>query len=218
MSEKLSDQSQTQSPPNNPLQKFLSDEQDPAAVRQAHSKVSQILTRDEKISYIAVQKSLINLSPDCAVLTNRRFIIYKPKLLGGASFQDYIWRNLRDVHLNEGMIRSTVTLKTVKGQILTLGDLPKSQARKLYAFAQEMEEKVLEERRQRAMEEKRAAAGGIMFQGNVPATQTSTPVSAPVAPQEDPIQKLKQLKDMLDMELISAQEYETKKSDILSKM
>lgn len=213
MSEKLPNQSQPQVPSSNPLQKFLGDEQDPTAVRQAHAKISQILTRDEEILYIAVQKSLVNLSPDCAVLTNRRFIIYRPKLLGGASFQDYIWRDLQDAHLNEGMIRSTFTLKTVKGELLALSDLPKSQARKLYAFAQEMEERVLEERRQREMEEKRAAAGGVVLQSSVPA-----PAPIPTAPQENPVQKLKQLKDMLDMELISEQEYETKKSDILSKM
>ena len=210
----MSGQPPSQGKPSNPLRKFLSDQQDPAVVRQVYGKVRQILTTGEEILYIAVQKGVVNLSPDCAVLTNRRFIVYRPKLLGGASFQDYIWRDLRDARLKEGMLRASLTLHTVRGTTLTIDELPKAQARKLYAFAQEMEEKVLEERRLRAMEEKRAAAGGIVMQGGVPTAQA--PSSA--VSQEDPVQVLMKLKEMLDAGLITAQEYGAKKEEILSRM
>ncbi len=202
-------------PPPNPLQKYLNEEQDPGTVKQVIERVKQILTREEEIIYIAVQKPVVpTLSPDCAVLTNRRFIIYKPKFLGGANFEDYIWPDLHDAHLSEGMMRATLTLKTVKGNVLSLGDLPKAQARRLYAFAQEMEERVRMLRRQRDMEEKRAAAGGIIFQGQMPTQQV--PQAAPQA--EDPMQKLKVLKNMFDAGLITSQEYETKKAEILSRL
>ena len=114
----------------------------------------------------------MNLSPDCVALTNKRFIVYKPKLLGGAKFIDYIWRDLKDAKLTEKMLRATITMYTTKGTMITIDDLPKVQARKLYSFAQEMEENMLEERRNREMEEKRAGAGGIVMQ---------TPGVAPVA-------------------------------------
>lgn len=200
------------SAPVNPLQRFLSEEQDLAVVQQVIAKVRQILTQGEDILYIGVQKPMVSLSPDCVVLTNKRFIVYRPTLLGGANFQDHIWRDLCDAHLSEGIMRSTITMKTTKGTVLSLGDLPKAQARKIYAFAQGMEEQVLEERRQREMEERRAAAGGVIFHGSVP-----TPPPAPPA-QDDPLQKLKKLKDMADAGLITAQEYEAKKADILSRM
>jgi len=203
---------QQPAPPSNPLKKFLTDEQDPTQVQQVVAKVRQILTSGEEILYVAVQKPLLSFSPDSVVLTNKRFIVYRPTLLGGANFQDYIWRDLHDARLSEGMIKSTFTLQTVKGQLLSVGDLPKVQARKLYSFAQEMEERVREERRARDMEEKRATAGGIVLQGGLP----TAPAPAP-APQEDPMQKLKKLKDMLDAGLITAQEYEAKKADILSR-
>lgn len=199
--------------PNNLLKKFLSEEQDPAQVQQVFAKVRQILTNGEEILYIAVQKRLISFSPDSVVLTNKRFIVYRPTLLGGANFQDYIWRDLHDARLTEGIINSTITLQTVKAQLISVGDLPKAQARKLYSFAQEMEEKVLEERRTRDMEERRAGAGGIVLQGGLP----TAPAPAPVRQEEDPMQKLKKLKDMMDAGLITEQEYETKKTDILSK-
>jgi len=199
--------------PSNPLKKFLSEEQDPAQVQQVFNKVRQILTSEEEILYIAVQKPLINLSPSSVILTNKRFIVYKPTLLGGANFQDYIWRDLHDARLSEGILHSTITLQTVKAQLFSVDNLPKAQARKLYAFAQEMEEKVREERRTRDMEEKRAGAGGIVLQGGLP----TAPAPAPVHQEEDPMQKLKKLKDMMDAGLITEQEYETKKTDILSK-
>jgi hypothetical protein len=56
----------------------------------------------------------------------------------------------------------------------------------------------------------------MMTQSMQGATQPQTPAAAPV--QEDPVQKLKQLKSMLDAELISQDEYDQKKADILSQM
>lgn len=201
---------QQPSPPRNPLAKFLSEEQDPAQVQHIYAKVRQILTDGEGILYIAVQKPLMSLSPDSVVLTNKRFIIYRPTLLGGANFEDYIWRVLHNAHLSEGVFNATITMQTTKGKLLSVGDLPKSQARKLYSFAQAMEERMLEERRARDMEEKRASAGGIVLQGGLP-------TAPPPAPQEDPMEKLKKLKSMMEAGLITQQEYETKKADILSR-
>ncbi|TEU13496.1 MAG: zinc-ribbon domain-containing protein [Anaerolineales bacterium] len=196
------------------LQKFLNEQQDPTIVQRVHQKVSQILTSGEEINYIAVQnKPVLNISPDCVVLTNKRFIIYKPKMLGRVSFEDYIWRDLRDARLKEGIMGATLTMLTIHNRRIMVDYLPKAQARRLYAFAQEMEEQVLEERRIRAMEEQRAAAGGITIQGGPMAAQAQ---AAPA--QVDPVQKLQQLKQMMDGGLITSEEYEAKKTDILSRM
>ena len=97
-----------------------------------------------------------------------------------------------------------------------MDSLPKTQARKVYAFAQQMEEFVREERRIRDMEEKRAAAGGINIAG-MPGMNMAAQTSAP-PPKEDPVQVLGKLKQLLDAGLITQQEYDTKKNDILSRM
>lgn len=197
---------------NSLISKFLSEEQDPAQVQQVFGKVKQILTTGEEILYIAVQKPLMNLSPDSVILTNKRFIVYRPGLFGQVNFEDYIWRFLHDAKLSEGMITSTLSFQTPKG-FLSIGNLPKAQARKLYSFSQEMEEKSLEERRTRQMEEMRAGAGGVVIQGGIPTQTYQTP---PPPQQEDPMQKLKKLKDMLDAELITQEEYDAKKTSILA--
>jgi hypothetical protein len=121
------------------INKFANEEQDPSVVEQVHSKVSEILTDGEEIRYIAVQKKLVmNVSPECVVLTNKRFIIYKPKMLGRVEFEDYLWRDLHDAHVKEGMRSATLTMETVKGHHIAVDSLPKSQARKLYTLAQGM--------------------------------------------------------------------------------
>ena len=194
------------------LNKFVNEEQDPSVVEQVHSKVSEILTDGEEIRYIAVQKKLVmNISPECVVLTNKRFIIYKPKMLGRVEFEDYIWRDLHDAHVKEGMRSATLTMETVNGHHISVDNLPKSQARRLYTLAQSMEKKGLEERRQRELEEKRATSGSITMQAGIPVPSQSVP-------KEDPLEKLTKLKSMLDAGLITEEEYNTKKAEILSRM
>lgn len=193
------------------LSAFLGDEQDPAAVAKMVSKAKDLLTGGETIEYIAVQKKpLVNIAPDGILLTNKRFMIVRPKLLG-MTFQDYIWRDIGDVHMSEQMLTATITCTVAGGSPLKIDSIPKKQARKIYAIAQEKEERVREERRLRDMEEKRAAAGGITI-----AAPGHTQAAAPSA--DDPMAVLGKLKSMLDAGLIQPQEYETKKAEILGRM
>lgn len=179
-------------------------------------KVAQILTKDESITAVSTQKKpILNWTPDSAVLTNRRFIIYRPRVFNRVTFDDYIWRDLQDAKLVEGIFGATLLMKTATGRTISLDYLPKNEARGLYAIAQEMEEKVREERRIREMEETRAAAGGVVVQS--PKEQVAVG-SAVGRNSEDPMQKLAKLKGMLDAGLVSSEEYDNKKSDILSRM
>jgi hypothetical protein len=75
-----------------------------------------------------------------------------------------------------------------------------------------MEESKKEERRQRDLEDKRAAAGGGIV------INTGATAAAPAAPVEDPMEKLTKLKSMLDMGILTQEEFDAKKADILSKM
>ncbi|MBN1260327.1 MAG: PH domain-containing protein [Anaerolineae bacterium] len=208
MTDQTTTSGRSSAPAAEELQRFLQDEQDFESVRDAFAKVSQILTRGEEILYIAVQHKPVNITPKCVVLTTRRFIIFQPKLLGRAAFEDYIWRELGDAELKEDLIGATLSLKTVDDVLLSVAYLPKAQARRLYAIAQEMEEEMVEERRRRDMEERRAEAGGIYL--------PSAPAVAET--QADPVKVLQQLKDMVDAGLIAPEEYQAKKKEVLSRM
>lgn len=127
-------------------------------------KVRQLLTTGEEIVFTAAQrKPIVNITPDCIVLTTKRFMFFKVKLLGQINFEDRVWRELRDATIEEGILGATFSIVAADGKVFSLDYIPKIQARQLYRFAQDMEERSLEERRQRQLEEKRVAAGGVVL-------------------------------------------------------
>lgn len=199
------------------ISKYLNDNQDPKDIEKVTDKLEGILMSDEELVYIAVQKKpAINLSPDSVAITNKRIIFCRPKNLGlSMEFQDFIWRDMKDSNLKENMLGSTLTIKTVNNITYTLDYLPKNQARKVYAYCQEQEEIQHEIRRQREIEVIKASAGQI----NVPENNSNpNSTNTPEIVQEDPVETLKKLKEMMDNYLITREEYETKKSEILSRM
>ncbi|WP_227009050.1 PH domain-containing protein [Christiangramia fulva] len=56
------------------------------------TKVTELLTREEKIEYIAVQKKpAVNLSPDSIALTNKHIIFCRSRSFGfSMDFQDFL--------------------------------------------------------------------------------------------------------------------------------
>ena len=198
------------------IKELVTEEQDPKVIEKVLPKVQEYCTSNEEVQYIAVQKKTlgVNFSPDCIALTNKRIILIRPKSFGlSLDFKDFSWMNVADVHMKEGVFAATITIKTTSGQTDSMEDIPKAQARRLYRFAQEMEETKKEERRQRDLEDKRAVAGGGITI-NTPSHQPQ--VTA--APVEDPMEKLTKLKSMLDMGILTQAEFDAKKADILSKM
>ena len=197
------------------LAQYLTENQDPEQVARIYEKVSQLLTRGEQVIYIAVQKALTyDPTPEIVVLTNRRFMHYQQNLMGSAKFTDYIWRELKEAKLEEGVMRATLTLFAANGETLRVDNLVKEQARRLYAIAQEMEENVREELRLRAMEEKRAEAGGVYLPGMMGAVGAGSTA----APADEPLQALSKLKQLMEAGLISAEEFEAKKKEILARL
>ena len=189
------------------LAQYLTENQDPQQVARIYEKVSQLLTRGEQVTYIAVQKALtIDPTPEIVVLTNRRFMHYQQNLMGSAKFTDYIWRELKEARLEEGVMRATLTLYAANGETLRIDNLVKEQARRLYAIAQEMEENV--------REEKRAEAGGIYM----PGMMGGVGAGSTAAPADEPLQALSKLKQLMEAGLISAEEFEAKKKEILARL
>ncbi len=198
------------------FKKFLNEDQDPKAIEKIAGKLEGLLMAGETVEYIAVQKKpAITISPDCVALTNKRIIFCRPKNLGlSMDFQDYIWKDVADSHMRENIFGAEFSIKAINGTINRIDYLPKAQARKLYTFAQEQEEKQIEYRRQLDLEEKRAAAGSI----NVSSGQSSLPTPNQNNPEDDPIASLKKLKSLLENELITQQEFDTKKAEILARL
>lgn len=196
------------------VKKFLNESQDPKAVQKILNRVSDLLTKGENIEYIAVQKKpAINLSSACLAITDKRIIFCRPGTLGfSMNFNDYLWKEVADSHMREGVLGATFTVKLVKGGVLSMDYLPKPQARILYRYAQEKEEEMSEYRRQRELEDSRARAGGGITL-NTKTGENSSPQN-----NEDPVANLQKLKQLIASDLISQEEYDKKKEEILAKL
>lgn len=200
------------------LARLVGDDQDPGVVEKVVKKAKDLLTTGEQVEYVGVQKKpVINIAPDVVLLTNKRFMIVRPKMMG-MTFEDHIWREVANVHMSEQMLGATITCTIVGGKKLEIDSIPKKQARRIYAYAQEVEERMQEERRSREMEEKRAAAGGVFIQSPIPVQQQAMPVPAAAPSADDPMAALGTLKKMLDAGYIQPGEYESKKAEILSRL
>jgi hypothetical protein len=220
------------------IENFLKDEQDPKAVEKVYLRLVDLLTTGEDILYIAVQKKpLVNLLPDCIALTNKRVLFFQPANLGlSIKFVDFVWKDVVDVYTKEEIIGAIFSVKTTNGAEMGVDYLPKVQARKLYQYAQERKESEREARRLRELEDKRAESGSMQFETpsvitsyqplapQAPAITAPAPAPAPIiheepvaAPKPDELtEKLKKLRTLFDNGLISQEEYNAKKLELLN--
>jgi hypothetical protein len=217
------------------IDKFLTDEQDPKAVEKVYLRLIDLLTTGEEIYYIAVQKKpLVNLLPDCIALTNKRILFFTAANLGlSIKFVDFVWKDIIDVFTKEEIIGAIFSVQTTNGAEMGVDYLPKVQARKLYQYAQERKEAEREARRLRDLEEKRAESGSVQFEQPMAFTAPAQPIPQPapvIAPpvvHEEPVvvaapkpdeltEKLKKLRSLFDNGLISQEEYNAKKLELLN--
>jgi hypothetical protein len=216
------------------IEKFLNEEQDPKAVEKIYLRLADLLTTGEEILYIAVQKKpIVNLFPDCIALTNKRILFFTPANFGlTIKFVDFVWKDIVDVYTKEEIIGAIFSVKTTNGAEMGVDYLPKVQSRKLYQYAQERKEAEREARRLRDLEEKRAESGSIQFEtaAKLAAQQSATveaeleqvysqppALAVPEGPKPDELtEKLKKLRMLFDNGLISQEEYNHKKLELLS--
>jgi len=207
------------------IDRFLSDEQDPKAVEKVLGKLNDMLTTNEELIYLAVQKKpAVNLLPDCIAVSNKRIFYCEPANFGiTMNFKDISWKSIKEVSFKEELFGSKFICVPQHGENIITEYIPKVQARKLYQAAYEQLEGYKEQQLLAEQEERRAqqpvATIEIPVQEiipeELPAAATFVP-PAPVEEQEDETTlKLRKLKTLYDKQLITQEEYEAKKADIL---
>jgi hypothetical protein len=119
--------------------KFLLDEQDPKAIDKVLGKLTDMLSSNEELLYIAVQKKpAVNLLPDCIAVSNKRIFYCEPGNLGiTMNFKDISWKSIHEVAFKEELFGAKFTCTPVQGVPLVTDFIPKVQARKLYQVASE---------------------------------------------------------------------------------
>lgn len=210
------------------IDRFLNDEQDPKAVEKVIGKLNDLLTLGEEILYLAVQKKpAVNLLPDSIAITNKRIFYCEPGNLGlTMNFKDVAWKDVKEVSFKEEFFGSKFICVPQHGENIVTEFIPKVQARKLHQSANQQLEEYKELLRQQRLEENRAAASPINLATATPPvdfvptenTNETPVVAAPVVdePEDETTLKLRKLKTLFDKHLITQEEYEAKKADILN--
>ncbi|CAM4171277.1 Short C-terminal domain-containing protein [Pedobacter westerhofensis] len=225
------------------IDRFLSDEQDPKAVEKVLGKLNDMLTTNEELIYLAVQKKpAVNLLPDCIAVSNKRIFYCEPANFGiTMNFKDISWKTIKEVSFKEELFGSKFICVPQHGENIITEYIPKVQARKLYQAAYEQLESFREQQQLAEQADRRAQQQGtvsnlqagtedIPFIDITPSdspakdavsfvTEIPSVAAVPPAPIEEPEDettlKLRKLKTLYDKQLITQEEYEAKKADIL---
>lgn len=211
----------------NSIDRFLSDEQDPKAVEKVIGKLNDLLTSGEELLYLAVQKKpAVNLLPDSIAISNRRIFYCEPGNLGlTMNFKDISWKNVKEVSFKEEFFGSKFICVPQHGENIVTEFIPKTQARKLHQAANEQLNNFNEAIRQQKLEENRTTVTN-------PAPEPQSFFQAPIEieeavvipqpqieePEDETTLKLRKLKTLYDKQLITQEEYESKKSAILDSL
>jgi len=243
---------------------FTRDEQDPKAVERVFNRINDLLSKEEEILYIAIQKRpAVSLLPDSVVCTTRRIFINSPGNLGlTMNYLEFIWKEVSDVTMKEEIFGAKITVILKTGNELTVDFIPKLQARRVYRVSREALENLAKagaeaspsnvtpaapaktetpdkperQETQRAQPPQEAPGASAKTEPHEPAVPVQTPnigsfdefPDLPEPAKQNPAgasriseselsQKLAQLKSLFERQLITRDDYETKKTEILSR-
>jgi hypothetical protein len=197
----------------------ISNCQDVSLVRTIEERVRPILTSQETIQFVAVQeRPVVNIAPDAIIVTERRLIIYRPKLLGRFDFQDFLWFDLYNAHFKQNLLGAVFWAQHVSGQVISMDYIPRQAAQELYRIAQEREEQARIRRHNLQLETARAGAVNVNVQTNIPAPTPAAPAPAATSNPDDLLKRLETLKSMLNKGLISPDDFERRKQELLAQI
>ncbi|MEE1884850.1 PH domain-containing protein [Pedobacter flavus] len=196
------------------IDNFLLDDQDPKTVEKVIHKLMDLITTGEEIQYLAVQKKpAVTLLPDSIAITNKRIFYCSPGNLGlTMNFKDISWKNIKEVSFKEEFFGSKFICVPTHGENIVTEYIPKVQARKLHQAVNEQLERYKE-----AQDALKNPIVQVNTQVEEPIPVVEVSIDSVIEEDETTI-KLRKLKTLFDKGLITIDEYEAKKADILDSL
>jgi hypothetical protein len=149
-------------------------------------------------------------------ITNSRIIMISRGLLGGFTMRDFQWKDLHNAQISENVLSdlcgSNLSFEAMK-QAITIPGVENGAATAIYKRAQSEEQAWEEKRRIRHLEDKRAAAGGVVLHTS-PSQLNNESTNRNAFSVTEEIEKAKKL---LDSGAINDVEFQEIKSKILSR-
>jgi hypothetical protein len=184
---------------------------------------SKILEPDERVLF-TVRKKISLEKPKWLLITDRRIIYLDEKILGRYDVKAIPYQKLEKVEVELGVMSSEFTIKGEEDIRLKLGWMNKEQARNtinaikdaLNAIA--VEPVGVEVKKGLTHETWILKKPGELVTRVAPAGTTISQPSVTAEKEEDPLEKLKKLKELYDMGVISPEEYKEKRKKLLEQI
>jgi hypothetical protein len=155
--------------------------------------ISNLFSGDEVVSMVVEPSTLKpKMHPQKLIITNRRILIYKPGFIGSET-EEYPFESIDKIDHKKGFMRSEIEIHT-HGKKIELDNISNDEAVKAISIIRQN------------MQAHKTAQKTVVLQAPQPSVQ------------EDPVAKLKQLKEMLDAGLVSQDEYDKTKAAVLARM
>jgi len=181
--------------------------------------VLENLAPDENVLYAIRKKFSLEAKPKWLVVTDRRIMYIDEKILGRYELTAIPYEKLELVYTKVGKLYSEFLIKREDGSEIVLARMDKEEAKKAIgairdALDEIAVEPVLIERKKHLMSEewiihkpREIVSRGIRME----------PMKTTIK-QEDPLEKLKKLKELYDMGVLSQEEYEEKRKKLLEQI
>lgn len=183
--------------------------------------VTDNLYPGEDVIYCIKKKIALELKPRYLVISDRRVIFYDQKIAGRYNFYDIPYSKLERVYFNQGVIASKFTLRGEDKLKISLSWLDKTECKDAIITIRDAINSIAIE--PVSIQKKKTLIGEKWVLKKPKEIITRTMPLAPVigrTPPEpdtdDPVYKLRKLKEMNDMGLLSKDEYDDKRMQIIS--
>ena len=203
------------------IEQYLTDDQDPKTAEKVLGKLRDMLTSGEAVTYLAIQKKpAVTLIPDCIAVTNKRIVFCIPGNLGlTTNYITFTWSEIKEVSFKEEFFGSKFMAVPMKGENIVVDYIPKVQARKLYQFCNEQLEKYQSAAGTQSNASMQNENVADDYASYIEISDVQKPLETINTSHEDELTlKLQKLKSLYEKQLISQEEYESKKADILSQL
>jgi len=193
---------------------FLGDGQKKKMVRMILETMQQAAEPDEELLYIATQRKPIpDLTPEALALTNQRIFIFE-KGHFKSQYDDFLLKSVLTPKIKTGLFFSHITFSAGAGEVHGVRFLPKIQGKKCFQL---FESRIHEIRASRKTGKQ-----------TTPQPTTPTPVEAAKSPPGIPpelqeheqaiLHRLETLKQMLEEDLITQDDFEVKKKNLIAQL
>ncbi|AGK61516.1 hypothetical protein Asulf_01538 [Archaeoglobus sulfaticallidus PM70-1] len=183
-------------------------------------QVSENLYPGEKIVY-SVKKLKSLEKPMYLIVTDRRVIYFDQKLLGRYDLVDFPYEKLELVSYTKGKIGAEFSLVREDGKKVIIPWMEKDESQQAIIAIRDalnavsVEQISIDKKKGLMKESWTLKKPKEVITRTLPMTQV---IETKKEVKEDPIEKLKKLKELYDMGLLTEEEYETKRKELLEKL